>query len=82
METGHQHTLKFLYETLSYEDYRIYSRNVRTFWTIFLSKNGKAKIMQRIFERLCFRGDFQVRSEIRYPIHKLEMKRFIAIIQA
>jgi hypothetical protein len=28
--------------------------------------------MRGIFGRCCFRGDFQVRSGIGYPIHKLE----------
>jgi hypothetical protein len=35
--------------------------------------------MRGIFGRR-FRGDFQVRSGIRYAIHKLEMKHFSAII--
>jgi hypothetical protein len=51
--------------------YRIYSHNFHTFLPIFSPQNGNAKIMQGISGRRCFRGDFQVRSGIRYPIHKL-----------
>jgi hypothetical protein len=42
------------------------------FCLIFSSKNIGAIIMWGIFGRRCFR-DFQDRSGIRYPIHKLEM---------
>jgi hypothetical protein len=57
----------------------VFTRVIFTlFWPIFLSKTD-AKIMRGIFGRR-FRGDFQVRSGIRYPIHKLQMKCFSVII--
>jgi hypothetical protein len=62
------------------KSYLIYLRNFCTFWPIFSSKNGGAKIMRGMFGRHCFRGDLQVRSRIKYPIHKLEMKCFSIII--
>jgi hypothetical protein len=53
-------------------------RHFHTFWPICSSKKG-VKIMRGIFG-IRFRGDFQVRSGIRYPIHKLETKHFSVII--
>jgi hypothetical protein len=50
------------------------------FWSIFSSKRGGVKTMRGIFGRRCFRGDFQDRSRIRYPIHKPEMKYLSIII--
>jgi hypothetical protein len=61
------------------ENYRIYSRNFLTLGLFYPQKRVR-KIMRGIFGRRCFRGDFQVRSRIRYPIHKLEIKRFRVII--
>jgi hypothetical protein len=62
--------------------YCIYLRNFHTFLANFLVKKGGVKIVRGSFGRRCYRGDFEVRSKIRYPIHKLEIKCFGLIIQA
>jgi hypothetical protein len=45
-----------------------------------IAKNRGVKIMRGIFGSRHFNCDFQVRSGIRYPIHKREMKHFRVII--
>lgn len=60
--------------------YIIYSRNFRTSLAGFLVKKRGCEITRGIFGRHCFKGDFQVRSGVGYPIHKLEVKCFGVII--
>jgi hypothetical protein len=60
--------------------YCIYLPNFCTFLASFLVRNGGAKIMQGIFGKHCFRGEFHGRSGIRYPILRLEMKHFSVIM--